>query len=108
MKKESQTLLIEMGRRIVTKRSELGLSQETLAELAGISPKTISSAELGQKALRPENIIAVSRALGLDVEYLLTGQYSRRSFFEDSIFEHLVAEKLNALKTIIDAFLSVC
>ena len=108
MKKESQNLLTEMGKRIVAKRNELGLSQETLAELAGISPKTISSAELGQKALRPENIIAVSHALGLDVEYLLTGQYSRRSIFEDSKFEHLDTEKLNALKAIIDAFLSVC
>ena len=107
MKKESQNLLIEMGKRIVAKRNELGLSQETLAELAGISPKTISSAELGQKALRPENIIAVSHALGLDVEYLLTGQYSRRSIFEDSKFEHLDTEKLNALQAIIVAFLSV-
>ena len=72
MKKESQNLLIEMGKRIVAKRNELGLSQETLAELAGISPKTISSAELGQKALRPENLIAVSRALAsLIVETVL-------------------------------------
>ena len=108
MKKESQNLLIEMGKRIVAKRNELGLSQETLAELAGISPKTISSAELGQKALRPENIIAVSHALGLDVEYLLTGQYSRRSIFEDRKFQQMETEKLNAINAIIVAYLSVC
>ena len=108
MKKDSQDFLIEMGRRILARRNEMGLSQEILAELAGISPKTVSSAELGQKALRPENIIAVSRALDMDIEYLLTGHYSKNSIFADSKFEKLDAEKLDALKAIIDAFLSVC
>lgn len=108
MKKDSQSLLVEMGQRIVAKRNEMGLSQEVLAELAGISPKTVSSAELGQKALRPENMIAISRALGLDIEYLLTGHYSSSSIFESSRFEHLTAEQLNALNDIVEAFLSVC
>lgn len=108
MKKDSQGLLWDIGRRIVMKRNELGLSQEVLAELAGISPKTVSSAELGQKALRPENIIAISRALNLDIEYLLTGQHSVCSIFDSSRFEHLSTEQLNALKTMVDAFLSVC
>lgn len=108
MKKGDQKLMAEMGKRIALKRNEMGLSQEILAELAGISPKTVSSAELGQKALRPENIIGVSHALGMDIEYLLTGWYSRSSIFDDSKLEMLSGDQRNALKAIVDAFLSVC
>lgn len=108
MKGKDQGLLIEIGKRIVTRRNTLGWSQEVLAEAAGISPKTVSSAEQGQKALRPENLIAVSRALHLDLEYLLTGQHSQSSILGSEKLDALSSEQRNALKAIIDAFLSVC
>ena len=50
-------LLKQIGTRIFNRRKQLRLTQEELAELASITPQTISSAELGKKALRPENII---------------------------------------------------
>lgn len=66
-------LLNQMGRRIFSRRKELYLTQEELAEQAGVTPQTISSAELGKKALRPENIIRISAALNISTDYLLTG-----------------------------------
>ena len=49
-----------MGERLATQRKSLKLTQENLAELSGVSVKTISSAEKGKKALRPENIVSVT------------------------------------------------
>ena len=50
-------LLKDMGKRIFDRRKQLNMTQETLAELAHVTPQTISTAELGQKAMRPETIL---------------------------------------------------
>lgn len=49
-------------------------TQEELAEKAGITSQTVSSAELGKKALRPENIIRLCSALDISTDYLLLGE----------------------------------
>ena len=67
-------LLKQVGYRILSRRKQLRMTQEELAEKAGITPQTVSSAELGKKALRPENIIRISSALGISTEYLLLGE----------------------------------
>lgn len=54
---ETKVFLKEMGNRILIKRKQLNLSQEQLAEKAGISSQVISSAERGVKAVRPENLL---------------------------------------------------
>ena len=108
MGENRQELLLGIGKRIVEKRLQLGWSQEILAELAGISQKTVSTAEQGQKALRAENIIAISRALNMDIEFMLTGRHSSASIWEDARLKELNTEQQNALKKIIAAFLSVC
>ena len=56
-------LLAGIGQRISSARKSKKMTQEALAELADVSYQTISSAELGKKALRPENIIKISQAL---------------------------------------------
>ena len=68
-----ERLLIDMGLRIMELRKQQGLTQNELAERAGMNGQTISTAELGKKALRPENIVKLSRALGVSTDYLLTG-----------------------------------
>lgn len=50
-------LLAGIGQRISSARKSKKMTQEALAELADVSYQTISSAELGKKALRPENIL---------------------------------------------------
>lgn len=66
-------LLKQIGKRIYDRRKQLRLTQDELAEQANIMSQTISAAELGKKALRPENIIGVSRALNISTDYLLQG-----------------------------------
>ena len=43
--------LTSMGQRIFSLRKKKGLTQEGLANLAGLSYQTISTAELGKKAI---------------------------------------------------------
>lgn len=73
-------LLQQIGKRILTRRKQLRLTQEELAELAGITPQTVSSAELGKKALRPENIIRICSALKISTDYLLLGKVTEQDY----------------------------
>ena len=67
-------LLNQIGSRILSRRKQLRMMQEELAEKAGITSQTVSSAELGKKALRPENIIRLCSALDISTDYLLLGE----------------------------------
>ena len=67
-------LLKEMGQRMLDRRKQLRLTQETLAKMAHVTPQTISTAELGTKAMRPETILNVCEALDISTDYLLRGQ----------------------------------
>ena len=69
-----EELLKQIGTRIRTRRKQLRLSQEQLAEMAGITPQTVSTAELGQKAMRPETTIRICEALEISTDYLLLGK----------------------------------
>jgi transcriptional regulator with XRE-family HTH domain len=68
--------LKQMGMRIAARRKELGLTQEELANVVNVSIQTISTAECGKKALRPENIAKISIALNCTTDYLLLGKIS--------------------------------
>lgn len=66
--------LRKMGARILSRRKELGLTQEKAAEKAGLTIQTISSAERGVKALRPENVVRISDVLQVPTDYILRGK----------------------------------
>lgn len=66
-------LLKEIGKRMYARRKQKNLTQEALAEKAHVTPQTISTAELGHKAMRPETIISVCDALEISTDYLLRG-----------------------------------
>lgn len=83
---------IEMGKRIVVRRKQLNISQENLSEQTGLSVQAISTAERGTKALRPENLLKISRILGVSADYLLSGETT-----EDNLRFSAVADKLKSL-----------
>lgn len=57
----------ELGRSIATRRKLLGLTQEELAALAGVSTRFLSSLEGGKPTARLSTVLAVLDALGLEV-----------------------------------------
>jgi transcriptional regulator with XRE-family HTH domain len=104
---EMNTLLQEMGERINARRKQMRLTQEELAEAAGVTPQTISTAELGKKRLRPENIISICRALDISPDYLLLGSISQDDV---SILSQKVAKltptQYRHLEDIIDSYIA--
>lgn len=69
-------ILEDMGQRLLDRRKQLRLTQDEVAERSDLTTQTISTAETGRKALRPENIIKLGDALEISVEYLMTGKIS--------------------------------
>lgn len=83
---------IEMGKRIVACRKQKNISQEYLAEQTGLSVQAISTAERETKAMRPENLLKISRILGVSTDYLLSGEMTG-----DNLQISAVADKLKIL-----------
>jgi transcriptional regulator with XRE-family HTH domain len=52
-------------------REERGLSQKALAEAAGFDASTMSRIESGERGLSAGDVVALARALGVDVGALL-------------------------------------
>ncbi len=66
----SQELLL-LGERIRSRRIKLCLSQEALAEKAGISANTVSRIEGGQMCMGISTFLKLVRAMGADANDLL-------------------------------------
>ena len=99
-------LLTDMGLRIQELRKQMDLTQEALAERAGMTSQTISTAELGKKALRPENIVKLSRALGVSTDYLLTGCRNTRDYtIIDGKLKEVSPQEYDRIMRMIDIML---
>jgi transcriptional regulator with XRE-family HTH domain len=63
----------QLGYRIRSKRLQLGLSQEKLAEKADLHWTYIGGVERGERNISLLNIVKISRALGFTASRLLEG-----------------------------------
>jgi HTH-type transcriptional regulator / antitoxin HipB len=57
-----------LGSAIRDRRRSLGIDQETLASIAGVSRKLVSEIERGKPTVRLDGLIRVLEALGLRLE----------------------------------------
>jgi len=64
-----------IAKRVQSKRSELGLTQAELAERVGTSQQAIEQLENG-KTKRPRYLPELARALGCEIDWLITGTKS--------------------------------
>ena len=79
--------LSEIGARICNKRKALGYTQEQIAEMMDVSIQMVSNLERGNKSIRIDNLVKLSKILGVSTDYILTGKQS----------ENELAEKINNL-----------
>ena len=95
--------LIEIGKRITKRRKKLGMTQETLAEKGDLTPQFVSYAESGKRAMRPENVIKLAKALEVSADYLLTGDIVDKDMLilSDKL-RTLSPEMLRIVENIID------
>ena len=66
----SEDILTQFGRNIRRRRMELGISQEKLAELAGLHRTYIGMIERAEKNITLTNIAKLARALALPINQL--------------------------------------
>ena len=76
MPRGNPELAVAMGKRMAARRKELGLTQETVADLAGIAHQQYNKAENGKSCLGADSLHRVSTALQISADYLLTGKSS--------------------------------
>ena len=100
-------LLKEMGQRMLDRRKQLKLTQEALAKMAHVTPQTVSTAELGTKAMRPETILKICDALDISTDYLLRGKIleADTSLLQQKI-STLTPSQYRHLEQIIDHFIA--
>jgi len=65
-----------LGDRIRNRRSKLGWTQEHLAEKAQISKGFVSDLETGARGVGADNLLEISQALGVTLDYLMKGDES--------------------------------
>ena len=88
---ENELLLQQIGKRIIERRKKLGLTQEALAEKGDMTTQFVSYAESGKRAMRPENLLKISSALGVSADYILTGEIVDKDYL-------LLSDKMRKLR----------
>src|SRR5947207_1415263 len=65
--------MVSVGTRIRAQRLRLGWTQEKLATEAKISTGFLSDLETGKRNVSAENLLEISHALGVSLDYLMKG-----------------------------------
>ncbi|MDX2054219.1 MAG: helix-turn-helix transcriptional regulator [Polyangiaceae bacterium] len=79
--------LVAIGGRIKQRRRELRITQEALAEKAGLSKSFVSEIEGGQASAAGLMYLKLAKALEVSVEWLLTGETPERPIVRPSDVE---------------------
>lgn len=66
--------LKEIGKRIQSRRKQLGFTQEHLADEMNVSVQMVSNLERGNKSIRIDNLIRLCQILDVSTDYILTGK----------------------------------
>lgn len=103
MMSDNELCLKEIGQRITERRKQLGLTQEALAEKGEMTTQFVSYAESGKRAMRPENLLKISSALGVSADYLLTGEVIDKDLLllSDKL-RKLTPSQLHHIENIVD------
>jgi y4mF family transcriptional regulator len=69
--------MASVGERIRQRRAELGWTQDQLGQKAGISKSFLSDLENGKRSVGANNLLDIARALGVSLDFLMTGTASQ-------------------------------
>ena len=106
---QKEIILQEIGKRILDRRKQLGLTQEALAEKAEVTTQFVSYAESGKRAMRPENLLKISEALGVSADYLLTGDMiDKDSLLLSEKLRMLTPKQLRLIEGLLDTYIVFC
>ena len=109
MAKRDAELKKEIGERAAKRRNELNLTQENVAEKAGLSQQFYACIERGIKGASAETLLKLSRALNISADYLLTGAMTQEEQdYINRMLRCLSEEQRLAAEEIIKNLLIAC
>ena len=97
MAKSNPELAAEMGRRMLCRRKELGLTQEQVAELAGMAHQQYNKSENGKTLLSSDSLLRIAVALKTSADYLLTGTDDMLRYYDTLKLLEKMSERQLAL-----------
>ena len=71
------SLSVQIGRRIRSRREALGLTREQLAEITDLSLNFFAEIESGRKNMTTKSLYKVAKALNLSADYILFGEQAQ-------------------------------
>src|SRR6202043_3822709 len=78
-----------IGARVRAARERLGWTREALAFHSGLSWSAVAQVESGRRTnLRPSPLAALSRPLGVSIDYLIDGSQSPPTMLDHSAFRY--------------------
>lgn len=93
-----------IGDRVRAARGRLGWTREALAFHAGVSWSAIAQVESGRRTnLRPSTLTALSRPLGVSIDYLVGGTLTGPTMLEHSLFPYSTEDQF---RTTMGSFLA--
>jgi transcriptional regulator with XRE-family HTH domain len=66
-------ILANLGKRLKETRAARGMSQEVLAQLAGLNRNYVNQVECGRRNVSVVNLVKLADALGVDAGVLISG-----------------------------------
>jgi transcriptional regulator with XRE-family HTH domain len=66
-------VLAKLGKRLREMRSARGMSQEVLAQLAGLNRNYVNQVECGRRNVSIVNLVKIAEALAVDLAVLIAG-----------------------------------
>lgn len=96
--KEAKAFDKFVGARIRQRRKLLGMSQQKLAEVVGVTFQQVQKYELGQNRIGPERLLMMARVLGVPITFLLDDQafYRHQQGIFDQDIENFANSKEGA------------
>lgn len=90
---------LDLGQRIRKQRTQLGWTQEALAEHIGVSTSFVGHIERGTRKASLETLVSVANALNVSLDYLMSG--SLKNTIIGPIPQGLNRKQRNALQEIL-------
>jgi transcriptional regulator with XRE-family HTH domain len=93
-----------IGSRVRAARERVGWTREALAFHAGVSWSAIAQVESGRRTnVRPSTLAALSRPLGVSIDYLVDGRQSPPTMLDHSVFPYRAEDQF---RTTMGSFLA--
>jgi transcriptional regulator with XRE-family HTH domain len=78
MKKSTTEIDVEIGSRVRMRRMTVGMSQEKLGEMLGLTFQQVQKYEKGTNRISVSRLVDIANVLGVEIEFFFNGLKSRK------------------------------